>query len=68
MHRLVLPLKPIMSRSYKGACKLQEFFLIVTRVSTPNEESYEVVTGVSGVSAPKVKIDEEGYGSFSLQW
>jgi hypothetical protein len=65
MHRLVLPLKPIMSRSYKGACKLQEFFLIVTRVSTPNEESYEVVTGVSGA---KVKIDEEGYGSFSLQW
>jgi hypothetical protein len=30
MHRLVLPLKPIMSGSYRGACKLQEFLLVVT--------------------------------------
>jgi hypothetical protein len=30
MHRLVLPLKPIISRSYRGACKLREFLLAVT--------------------------------------
>ena len=57
-----------MSRSYRGACKLRKFLLVVTGVSAPNEESYEVVMGVSGVSAPKVEIDEEGYGSFSLPW
>jgi hypothetical protein len=31
-----------------------------------NEEIYEVVTGVSGVFASKVEIDEEGHESFSL--
>ena len=68
MHKLVLPLKPIMSGSYRGACKLREFLLVVMGVSAPNEESYEVVMGVSGVYAPRLEIDEEGYGSFSLPW
>ena len=64
MHKLVLPLKPIMSRSYPGVSKLRELLLVVTGVSAPNEESYEVMTGISGVSAPNVKNYEEGYGSF----
>ena len=61
MHKLVLPLKPIMSRSYTGVSKLLKLLLVVTEVSAPNEESYEAMTGVY---APKAENYEEGYGSF----
>ena len=53
-----------MDRSYTRVSILRELLLIVTGVSASNEESYEVMTGVSRISTPKVDNYEKGYGSF----